>query len=497
MSGFPRDRRLEILNRQDCERIHWGTLEVLQKTGVKVASRRGLELLREAGCEVDAKSEVARVPGYLVDEALSRTAKSILLAARDPKWDARLDHDHVHVANDGNGTNAVDFETGVRRLSTQKDLANSAILSDAMEVLHIYWPMVSSQDVPTEQIHLTDLRVSFNHTTKHVQFETGVTVPDARQLIRMATIVAGGEKELRRRPLVSSVHCTIAPLMHDEGVTDSAFEFGTVGIPCAFFGMPQPGATGPMTIAGSLVVSNAEVLSGIVMAQLANPGAPLLYGTGCAPLDMQACTRAGGGPEHGLASAAATELAHFYGMPSLVAGFVGTAKEPGPQAAIEKFTSGMLPFLAGADIMCGVGLLEDCRTLYLEELMIEEEIVKILHRISRGIEVTEETLALDLIQKVGIQRDYLAQRHTMAHLKTEMFIPTIIDRRAHETWAKEGRETLLARAHARAAEILQTHEPPRLPPDIDRQLGAIVQEGAKASASAPSRRGRRAAEAAA
>lgn len=497
MSGFRRGRRLEILSRADCERIHWGSLEVLEKTGVRVASHHGLDLLKEAGCEVDPKAQVAKPPSYLVREAIQKTAKAILLAARDPKWDACLDHDHVHIANDGNGTNAVDFETGVRRLSTSKDLASSALLSDAMDVLHIYWPMVSSQDVPTDQIHLTDLYVSFNHTSKHVQFETGVTVPDARQLIRMATVVAGGEQELRRRPPVSSVHCTIAPLMHDEGVTDSAFEFGRVGIPCAFFGMPQPGATGPMTIAGSLVVSNAEVLSGLVMAQLANPGAPILYGTGCAPLDMHTCTRAGGGPEHGLASAAAAELAHFYGMPALVAGFVGTAKEPGPQAAIEKFTSGMLPFLAGADIMCGIGLLEDCRTLYLEELIIEEEIVKILERISRGIEVNDETLALDVIHRVGIQKDYLSQRHTLAHLKTEMFVPTLIDRRAHETWLKEGRETLLARAHARAAEILDSHAPPRLPADIDKELLAIVKEGAKTPGPGPSRRARRAAEAAA
>ncbi len=364
----------QVLSDEDLERIHWGTLHILEKIGVQVDSPTCRKLLKDNGCEVDEKTRIAKIPSHLVEEALSKKKTSITLAGRNPKYDAKLDMNHSYMTANGNGAVAVDFETGTRRPSTKQDLVKSSRIIDALQNVHIHWPMVSSTDQQGSVVHLHDLDASLNNTEKHVMYETAVTISDAKGLVEMGYIAAGGEKEYRRRPLTSCLQCTYAPLQHDAGVMDASLELAKSGVPLVFFGMPQPGATGPATLVGSLVVGNAEVLSALTMTQLAIPGASVIYGMGNAPLDMRTTIRAGGSPEHALSSAMATELAHYYGMPSCV-GVSATAKEPGDQAVLEYYTGCVGPLLAGADLMCGIGLLEDSSCLFLEQIVIDDEIV--------------------------------------------------------------------------------------------------------------------------
>jgi len=175
-------------------------------------------------------------------------------------------------------------------------------------------------------------------------------------------------------------------------------------------------------------------------------------------MDMKTSTRAGGGPEHGLTSAAYTQIAHSLGFPSLAGGFVTTSKEPDEQAAYEKFASAVTPILAGADMIAGIGLLEDCRTIWLEQLVIDSEIAMIIKRMAEGVEVSEESLALDVIHKVGIGKDYLGQRHTMEHFRTEHFIPVISDRTSFDTWTAKGSKSLIDRAGNEVRRIFKEHK---------------------------------------
>lgn len=259
---------------------------------------------------------------------------------------------------------------------------------------------------------------------------------------------------------------------------DSAFAFGEAGVPVALFTMPGPGTSGPVTLAGSIVVATMEFLSGLVLCQLANPGSPVIWGVGIAPLDMRTTTRAGGSPEHGLTGAAVTQIAHAYGVPSLCGGFDATASVPGTQATLEQFASGLSLVLGGADLICGTGLLEDARTLWLEQLVIDDEMVSMIRRIADGIVVDEEHLALEVIERVGIGGMFLGQRHTMDHLRQEHFIPKLVDRRSHDLWAADGRKSMEDRARAKVVEALARAVPNPLPPSLVKELDTIIGEAA-------------------
>ena len=475
MSGISIRRPYPVLAKEDIGRIHAGALRELERIGVKVGTAQGRRLLAEAGAQVDESTQVARIPATLVEEALRRTAKHITLSGRSPSQDADLDLQHVHICNDGNGPVAIDFESGERRASTADDLAKSARVSNALDNLHVFWPMVTSQDVPADIRTYVDLKVSFMNTDKHVQFATAVTPENARRLIAMAAVVAGGRDALRKRPIISSVHTSIAPLQHDGGNMDTAFVFGEAGVPVAIFTMPGPGTSGPVTLAGSIVVAAMEFLSGLTMCQLANPGCPVIWGTGIAPLDMRTTTRAGGSPEHGLTGAAVTEIAHAYGIPSLCGGFDATASVPGTQATLEQFASGLSLVLGGADLICGTGLLEDARTLWLEQLFIDDEMVSMIRRIAEGIVVDETHLALDVIEKVGIGGMFLGQRHTMDHLREEHFIPKLVDRRSFDLWAADGRRSMEARAREKVRQALARPPPNPLPGETARALDELIE----------------------
>jgi trimethylamine--corrinoid protein Co-methyltransferase len=476
--GIRRGVRFQILSEGDLNRIHWGTLHILEKVGVQVDSVACRKLLKDNGCEVDEKTRIARIPSHLVEEALAKKKASITLAGRNPKFDAKLDMNHSYMTANGNGAVTVDFESGKRRPSMKKDVANSSKIIDTLENVHIHWPMVSSTDQHPSTVHLHDFDASLNNTEKHVMYETGVTVSDARTLTEMGYAAAGGEKEYRRRPLSSCLQCTYAPLQHDAGVMDASLEFAKAGVPLVFFGMPQPGATGPATLVGSLVVGNAEVLSALTMIQLSTPGAAVIYGMGNAPLDMRTTIRAGGSPEHAISSAIATELAHHYGMPSCV-GVSATAKEPGDQAVMEYYTGCIGPLLAGADLMCGVGLLEDSSCLFYEEIVIDDEIVGAIARLIRGEWADDETMALDVIEKVGPGKNFLAQRHTLTHIRTDFFMPNLVDRRSFDAWSQTGSKSMRDRAREKVKDILANHKVPPLDADAQKKLDAIIEKAKK------------------
>ncbi len=477
MWGFGRENQkinFSVLSKSDLNAIHWATLDILETAGMKISSQKCLKILKEAGCTVDLKKGSALIPPHLVEEALRKTGRSIRLCARNPKYDANLDGRHVYITTDGNGTHAFDLETEQRRTSTKDDIARSAVVADALNAVHIYWPMVSAQDFPGHTRHLHDLDAALTNTEKHVTVETTTDPIEAPYIIEMAAAVAGGAEQLRKKPIVSSLHCTSAPLQVNGDCLEAALKYAEAGVPIMFMGMPQLGATGPVTLAGSLVVSNAEVLACFTVTQLACPGASVVYSGGIAAFDMKTCMRAGGGPEHGLAGAACGELARFYRVPSLVGGFVSTAKKPGAQASYEKLTSGFPAVFAGCDMIAGIGLVCDCTALALEELVIDAEIAKIVFRLAQGIEVNDNTLALDLIRKVGQGGNFLAERHTLNYLRKEHFLPELTDRRPYEPWLKDGGKDIVKKAKEKVKTILEKHRCTPLEESVQKEIREII-----------------------
>ena len=220
----------------------------------------------------------------------------------------------------------------------------------------------------------------------------------------------------------------------------------------------------------------AEALAGNTIFQLSQPGTSFVFSCGIANLDMKTSTRAGGGPEHGLTSAAFAQMAHHYGFPALVGGFVTTSKWPDQQAAYEKFASALTPILAGADMIAGIGLLEDCRTVWLEQLVIDDEMSRIIGRMAQGFEVNDETLALDVIHKVGIGKDFLGQRHTMEHFRQEHFMPVVS---SYDTWISKGAKDLLTRAGDEIRRILQEHHVEPLRAEVAETAQRLIEKRTK------------------
>lgn len=471
--------RRDVLTKEGIERIRRAALDILELTGVAVRSEKGRKLLCDAGCQVDEKSAVVRFPPNLVDEMARKNDRAVVFYGRTRKHDARLDFEHVHVCSDGNGTEAVDFETRKRVPSRKSDVAKSAFVADALKGHGINWPNVTSQDVPEGTRHIHDLQATLENTEKHITLATDTTPWEVQDVLELASAAVGGREELRKRPIISSIHTSFAPLQIEGEGLDAGLEAADAGIPICFYVMPGPGSTGPATLAGSVALAVAEALAGNTVFQLNRPGTAFVFSCGIAPMDMKTSTRAGGSPEHGLTSAAFTQMAHHFGFPSLVGGFVTTAKEPDEQAAYEKLSSAITPILAGADMIAGIGLLEDCRTVWLEQLVIDCEMAKVIERMAQGVEVNDDTLALDVIQRVGIGKDYLGQRHTMDHFLTEHFIPVVTDRSSYDTWRAKGSKTILDRAGDEVRRIFREHTVEPLGSEVGETATRLIKKRSK------------------
>ena len=466
--------RWDVLSAMDLERIHDGTLRVLEEVGVRFPSERALDVLEANGCRVDRAAGSARLPRAVVAEAVGRAPKHYVLAARDPECDLLLDGRHCYLSNDASGVFVQDHRTGEKRLSTKQDAATSARFIDAVpEISYCWGPIVTSQDVPPATKAVHDAQAVFANTSKHFQTVTTVGERPARYVIEMAAAVAGGRDELRRRPILSFMQCTVDPLGHDRLNLEANLAAAEEGLPCGFMPMPLAAGTSPATLAGTLVVQNAAALSGAVLLELAAPGTPVFLSGAPSVIDLQTGGYTGGSPEDYLLAAAATQLAHFYGLPVAMGTMASGAKEPGWQAAVDDSLSTLASVMSGADMMNGAGLLDGSRILSYPHLLMEAEIYSIVARMARGIAVDEESLALDVIAGVGPGGTYLGQKHTRRHLR-EIWRPGVWDRKPYEQWLREGRAGALEAATEQADGILASYEPEPLPDDVLEELAAIA-----------------------
>lgn len=310
---------MNALTRDDLEQIHAATLDVLQSTGIYVDHDEALSILEKGGCWVNKKTRVVRFPSHLVNEAMDQSPSHILLAGRDPEHDFMMGGKKVGFVPFGCSALTHDLETDEIRESTLEDVKNMAILSDALEHVDVAQPPVSAEDMPETSYDLHGLAVTLPNTTKHVC--TDVESGDrCNKMIEMAAAIVGGKDELKRRPIVSFGVCPTSPLQLIEECCDVIIASARNWMPINVLSMALSGATAPMPLAGTLVVHNAEVIGGIVLAQLTNPGAPVMYGSSTTTFDMKTATATVGAPEMGMISAAVADLGHYYEVPCYVGG---------------------------------------------------------------------------------------------------------------------------------------------------------------------------------
>jgi len=296
--------------------------------------------------------------------------------------------------------------------------------------------------------------------------------------LEIATAVAGSEKKLRERPVGDGGFCTESPLKFEGRYVEIALKLAKLGFPCSVASMPLGGATAPVTFAGSLVMTNAEILSGVCTVQLASPGTSTSVGYIMGNLDMKTGLW-GQGPEEGLLCAGAVEVARYYGFYVTVNGFNAASKMSGAQTSYEKTLSTLLPVLAGADIVYGAGSLEGGMAASFEELVMDDEICRAVLKSVQGIEVNDETLAVDVIDKVGPGGHFLAEKHTLNHFKESLFFSELTDRHSYDAWKKTGGKSMVKRARERAEEILKEHWPTPLDKDVQKEISEIINRAEK------------------
>lgn len=463
---------LGVLSPEDVQQLHNATLTVIERTGVRFPSQRALKIWAANGARVNWETQVVKASGDLIERALQQAPPTYDLAARDPELDIALDGNHVYAGTDGCGVEVIDLKTGQRRRSTCQDVAEIARVADSLPQVAFHWVAVSAQDKPARTRGLHELKAIWENSTKHVQTESIYSQQEAYAAIEMAAAIAGSRQALRRRPVLSIMQCTLSPLGQDGGSLDAALIGAEAGLPVGFMTMASCLTTAPATLAGNLVVGNAEVISATALIQLAYPGTPVFYAAAQTSADPRTGAYTGGGPEDFLFGAATNALADFYDIPLSMGSFATGAKEPDWQAGLENSLSTLMAALVMSDMLLGVGLLHGSRIWSYEQLLLDCEILDIIHRVMEGIEVNDETLALDVIDTVGPGGNYLAQSHTRDEIRRR-WVPTLMDRRPYGAWEQD-RSGPREWARQKAMSILQSHRPEPLDAQLARELERII-----------------------
>lgn len=299
--------------------IHEATLEVLWHTGIKTLCSEAKEYYAAVGCTIDDKNNIVYIPAHVVEDAIISTPSSVLLAGRDPQNDIHLEGKRVNFCNFSKGVNVIDPFTGEYRPSVYEDQVRTAILVDALEEYDLLDVAVECRDLPSEISNLASYKAMTGHSTKHCT-QSAHSRREAEKLLEMAFAVAGGKEAFQRRPIASTVVCPTSPLTISPETTEPIIVYAENGVPCTVLSMAMAGGTTPVTLAGTLVTHNAEVLAGIVLGQAVKRGAPNLYGSSTTIMDLRSATATIGCPELGMLSAAVAKMAQFYQIPSYVAG---------------------------------------------------------------------------------------------------------------------------------------------------------------------------------
>lgn len=470
--SLPLRYRFDVLSGTELDDVHARTTDVLRNIGVEVGSQQVLERLAEHGAEVDFEERRVRFAPEMVESAVARAPRSIALAARAPGWDLEIDGARGFLGLDGCGAEFVDHETGASRPSTKADVATITRLADALPQIAFVWQPVAARDVPAPVQALHELHAQLGATGKHIQMMTAATAESARGVVEIARLAAGGEAELRERPIVSNFQCSVSPLVYEGGAVEAALIFAEAGVPCGFVVMPIACATGPATWGGTLVQSNAEALAGIVILETLVPGAPTFYGSCATVMDLRSGAAACGGPEDLLLQMASAQLARRYDLPSSIGTFATGAKSPDWQAGLENGLSGLASALAGADMLCGAGLLHGARVCSLEQLVLDAEIFELLCYFLGERADTKEDL-LDVLGAVGPGGEFLSQRHTLDTMR-RLWLPRLFDRSEWSEWEAAGSPGPQEAARKRVSEILDDHQPDYLEQGLDEEIRGVI-----------------------
>jgi len=460
---------LQYLSDADKQFIHEQTLRVLAEVGVAYNTPTLTELLADAGATVDAANLTAKLPWDLIERCLKTVPRDILLAGRDPAYDCRVSDDGMIYTSDGAATYMLDDLTGERHEGTAADLAQLTCLYDAVPEIDFMWATITPGDVDSRVGNLEMARIAFENSRKHLQDE--VRTPDqAPVMIEILEAIAGAS--LTERPIWSATNCTIAPLQHDAEMTEAHILMAKAGCPIFVLPMPQMGTTGPMSVLGTSIVNMAELLSAVVLFQLAAPGCAMVSAVGSAVAEMRSGLYLSGTPEDGLINLTCIEMSKFYGLRSQGSAVSCDAKACDLQAGAEGMLTGLATALAGADVMLAFGLMDSAQTCSLAKTVLDADTVNAIERFLRDDPVDEARSLVDDIIKVGIGGHYLGCRSTRQFQRAgELWQPHLWHRGTFDQYVGT---PLVKDAWDRAHQLIEENDVPPLPEDVQRHVSKLI-----------------------
>jgi trimethylamine--corrinoid protein Co-methyltransferase len=460
---------LRILSDKQLDQLTGGALEVLDEVGVHCPSERALNIYAEHGARVDFEKQIVCIPPDVVKKAMSYAPRFYKMGARSAAHDIQLDGKTLFCATDGCGIETIDFATRQRRSSTKDDVAKMARVADYLSSIGFYWPIVSAQDFP-ETAPLHELEAAFNNTVKHIQSETVMGEETARYAVEMARVIAGDNSTMRARPPLSLLVCCISPLAQDKDGLESALYFAEAGLPVGFMSMATTGSTAPATLAGTVVIGDAEIVSALVLIQMAVPGAPVFHSFMPGVMHPRTGGYLSSSREGSLFYPIGAEMAHRWGVPTLAGVFGTDGQIPGWESASEAASSLMLCALTGAETGSGLGLLESCTLLYPESILLDDDLYHRVRVEIAGLEVNPESLAMDVIKDVGPRGSFLKHRHTRDNLRRRLY-SDLTGQPA--TWGRLRDVVEVAREKIKW--ILQNHQPQPLETAQRHELSQILE----------------------
>jgi trimethylamine--corrinoid protein Co-methyltransferase len=457
------------LSEDQVERLHHASLEILDRTGVRLFEPEALELLKKKGIQVEDGNRV-RIPPGLVEWALSVAPKRTVLCDRHGNRVMPLERHNVFYGPGSDCPNVIDVRSGERRRGTLQDIVDAMTVCDALHNIDFLMSFCIASDLVQETSDRHQMRAMLMNSTKPILFVT-TEFEGCVDVIKMAEAVAGGAEQLRRNPICACYINVTHPMRHNQEALQKLLFLSGKGLPTTYTPVVLRGATGPVTAAGAIALANAGELAGLVLAQLNREGAPIILTGGVNDMmDMKTTVDAYADPTNRVML---VELAHRYDLPIFGLTGCSDSKVPDEQAAAEAAFSIMLETMAGAQMAHDVGYLEGGMCNSIEQIVICDELINYTKHFMRGMEINDETLALDLIEEIGPDGNYLSTDHTLKHYKQDWY-PKLFDRRNYDDWKARGEKTLRQRAQEKALKILETHKPEPLPADIQKQLDEIA-----------------------
>jgi len=467
-------QRFGILTKTQVEKVHETSLRILEQVGLEFGYPPALEVFKKGGAKVDGQ-HVFLAPG-LIEEQIRKAPAEFILHARNPEHNVLIGGNNMVFVPGYGAAFVTDLDNG-RRKAKLKDFVNFVKLTGASANQDILsGTVVEPTDVPHETRHAHMIYTAMRYSDKCVMGST-MGEKAARDSIQMASMIFGSREQLAEKPYIIGLITSLSPLKYDARMLGALMEYAAAGQPQLISSLAIGGATGPVTLAGNLALQNAEVLAGIVLAQLVRESTPVVFAGASTNADMRSGALSIGSPEMAMNTAATAQMARYYNLPSRSGGTVCDAKSPDAQAGFESMMSLLMARVSGINfVLHSAGILDSYNCMSYEKFIIDDEMCEIVKRIKRGYEINQDTLAFDIVKEVGPGGHFLDKNHTFDHFRTEFYQPQLPNRDDFVTWQENGSPQSMETANKKYKEILENYEAPELTADVDKDLQKFIEK---------------------